>query len=279
MGGRPLAGLPGCGSRRHLTAFEDHCASCPGKARLYANVEAMVEETGGWPGDGSDDCHGNCLCSLEPATEFSVFGDETEGLLTPEGPPWVPPADRGPDGGGAAGGPPVPPPPGGSDDDEPPLDDDELARRVAEELVPLLDSGVEHLVILDRRGRVLARAEGDETSVRLPEGDWSGCVVGHTHPDGLDGMNWDDLLVSARNSVYLACVVYRWGGRAYVQVLSSPSGEWPAADELCDELLRERNEVMGERRRREIPSNVGPMHQALERIAVRYRLAYHQFEV
>lgn len=75
---------------RIMTAFEDHCATCPGKARLYASVEAMVRECGGWPGDGSDECHGNCLCGLEPATEYSVYGDTTEGLLTPTGPDWTP---------------------------------------------------------------------------------------------------------------------------------------------------------------------------------------------
>lgn len=72
--------------QRVMTAFENHCATCPGKADLYADLEDYLARAGGWPGDGSDECHGNCLCSLEPATEFSVFGQETEGLLTPSGP-------------------------------------------------------------------------------------------------------------------------------------------------------------------------------------------------
>lgn len=75
---------------RVMTAFEDHCLTCPGKAKIYPDLEAYLAETGGWPGDGSDQCHGNCLCSLEPATEFSVFGDETGGLLSPTGLPPLP---------------------------------------------------------------------------------------------------------------------------------------------------------------------------------------------
>lgn len=100
QGGRGLirtAGQMGSAARfegvpvsRVMTAFESHCLTCPGKAKIYPSLEAYLAETGGWPGDGSDQCHGNCLCSLEPATEFSVFGEETSGLFSPTGLPPLP---------------------------------------------------------------------------------------------------------------------------------------------------------------------------------------------
>lgn len=50
---------------RVLDDLAEHCATCPVKAKTYDNFTAMVDEAG-VPGDGSDDCGGNCRCQLEP---------------------------------------------------------------------------------------------------------------------------------------------------------------------------------------------------------------------
>lgn len=67
--------------RRIMSAGEQHCGSCPAKARTYASLEECIAECGGWPGDGSDDCHGNCLCSLEPVSRASVYADPGDLLV------------------------------------------------------------------------------------------------------------------------------------------------------------------------------------------------------
>lgn len=57
--------------QRIMGAGEKHCGTCPGKAGSYDNLEHYLAVCGGWPGDGSDDCHGNCYCSLEPVAATS----------------------------------------------------------------------------------------------------------------------------------------------------------------------------------------------------------------
>jgi len=51
--------------RRHLDPAADHCATCPPKAKEYDSWAAMLEECGGLPADGSDDCGPGCRCWLE----------------------------------------------------------------------------------------------------------------------------------------------------------------------------------------------------------------------
>jgi len=62
--------------RRGMTAFELHCLTCPRKAGLYLHLAECIAKCGGWPGDGSDQCHGNCLCYIRPASITSVYGDD-----------------------------------------------------------------------------------------------------------------------------------------------------------------------------------------------------------
>ncbi len=62
--------------RRGMTAFELHCLTCPSKTGLYLNLAECIAKCGGWPGDGSDQCHGNCLCYIRPASITSVYGDD-----------------------------------------------------------------------------------------------------------------------------------------------------------------------------------------------------------
>lgn len=50
--------------RRFLDPSADHCPTCPGKEREYANWNEMVA-LAGIPGDGSDVCNGNCRCGVE----------------------------------------------------------------------------------------------------------------------------------------------------------------------------------------------------------------------
>lgn len=73
LGDRPV--------RRGMTAFEAHCLTCPSKAGLYTNIRECIEKCGGWVGDGSDQCHGNCLCYVRPASITSVYGDDLSGSL------------------------------------------------------------------------------------------------------------------------------------------------------------------------------------------------------
>lgn len=47
---------------RALGAAE-HCRTCPPKAHRYRTFSEMVMKAG-IPGDGSDQCHGNCVCSV-----------------------------------------------------------------------------------------------------------------------------------------------------------------------------------------------------------------------
>jgi hypothetical protein len=51
--------------RRLLDPRADHCSTCPPKARDYDSFNQMIAETGGVPGDGSDECVANCRCSIE----------------------------------------------------------------------------------------------------------------------------------------------------------------------------------------------------------------------
>lgn len=68
--------------RRVLTWHEDSCPSCPAKARTYRSIEHYLAVAGGWPGDGSDTCGGNCNCSLQPATAVSVYdADELRWMM------------------------------------------------------------------------------------------------------------------------------------------------------------------------------------------------------
>lgn len=46
---------------RKLDPRADHCTTCPPKEKIYDSWEAMVAEAG-IPGDGSDECFGNCRC-------------------------------------------------------------------------------------------------------------------------------------------------------------------------------------------------------------------------
>lgn len=55
--------------RRLLDDLSHHCRTCPPKSRDYDSFEAMILETGGVPGDGSDECGPNCRCWLEIETE------------------------------------------------------------------------------------------------------------------------------------------------------------------------------------------------------------------
>lgn len=241
---------------RILTAFEEHCSTCPGKARIYANAEEMVRLCGGWPGDGSDECHGNCLCGLEPATEFSIFGQTTEGLLTPTGPTWTP---RSRD-----------------------LDHDEWVQLLAA-LAPLVADPIEYLVIYDRTGRQLARAAGDATSVRLPPGDWRGAAIAHTHSAHLDpplhGLDPDDLAVLAWQQPHLGALVYQWNGRVYLQTVTAESGTWPAEEELVEALKIEFIRALSGQRSGRLSRSEDPMHLALEQVAQRFRLSYSRTEV
>lgn len=61
--------------RRVMKAGEDHCGTCPSKIGTYASLEECLAVCGGWPGDGSDDCHGNCYCTIEPVSLYSVYQD------------------------------------------------------------------------------------------------------------------------------------------------------------------------------------------------------------
>ncbi|MBI2301152.1 MAG: hypothetical protein HYU66_19770 [Armatimonadetes bacterium] len=69
------------GVRRVMTPGAEHCTTCPGKARTFGSLAECLAETGGWPGDGSDECHGNCLCHLEPQRLYSVFADTSQSLV------------------------------------------------------------------------------------------------------------------------------------------------------------------------------------------------------
>jgi len=51
---------------RNLDEAADHCATCPDKAGDYKSWDAMVNAVG-VPGDGSDDCLGNCRCYVSGA--------------------------------------------------------------------------------------------------------------------------------------------------------------------------------------------------------------------
>ena len=50
--------------RRYLDPTADHCETCPPKAREYESWSAMVAEVG-IPGDGQDQCDGNCRCGVD----------------------------------------------------------------------------------------------------------------------------------------------------------------------------------------------------------------------
>lgn len=48
---------------RKLDAKADHCETCPDKEGIYESWDDMESEAG-VPGDGSDDCYGNCRCTI-----------------------------------------------------------------------------------------------------------------------------------------------------------------------------------------------------------------------
>lgn len=50
--------------RRVLDPGAKHCMTCPPKAGVYDSYDDMVNEVG-LPGDGDDDCVGNCRCTVE----------------------------------------------------------------------------------------------------------------------------------------------------------------------------------------------------------------------
>ena len=55
----------------------DHCDTCPGKEGVYDSYDDMVSQCGGVPGDGSDTCLGNCLCTIEAEGDDGEFGPIT----------------------------------------------------------------------------------------------------------------------------------------------------------------------------------------------------------
>jgi hypothetical protein len=59
---------------RVMAAESDHCVTCPPKARIYANLADCIDRCGGVPGDGSDQCCGNCNCHIEPAEPWNIAG-------------------------------------------------------------------------------------------------------------------------------------------------------------------------------------------------------------
>jgi hypothetical protein len=67
--------------RRVLTPEFDHCETCPPKARTYSSFDDYLSEGGNIPGDGGDDCHGNCGCSLEASRLYSVYEDTRQSLV------------------------------------------------------------------------------------------------------------------------------------------------------------------------------------------------------
>lgn len=50
---------------RYLDPNAKHCHTCPPKAGEYDSWSEMLRICGGLPGDGSDDCRGNCRCWVE----------------------------------------------------------------------------------------------------------------------------------------------------------------------------------------------------------------------
>lgn len=63
-----IAGLTGVSGPvvRVLGLTEHHCRTCPPKAGEYPSLAVAIAVCGGLPGDGSDDCHGNCYCRIMP---------------------------------------------------------------------------------------------------------------------------------------------------------------------------------------------------------------------
>lgn len=49
--------------KRELDPMAKHCNTCPDKEGIYESFEAMEDEVG-LPGDGNDDCLGNCRCKI-----------------------------------------------------------------------------------------------------------------------------------------------------------------------------------------------------------------------
>lgn len=60
----------------------DHCETCPDLARTYASLDELLSAAGGWPGEADTDCHGNCQCTVEAASVYSVYRDTNDLLVT-----------------------------------------------------------------------------------------------------------------------------------------------------------------------------------------------------
>lgn len=78
--------------RRILLTESQHCTTCPPKARTYPSLADCELFCGGLPGDGSDQCYGNCNCTIKPASRSSVFRDKGASLVEQGGSHWIPDA-------------------------------------------------------------------------------------------------------------------------------------------------------------------------------------------
>ena len=68
---------------RVLGAAERHCPTCPSKQGAYPSAAAMVAACGGWPGDGSDRCGGQCRCGVYPRSVYPWLAAQAGAVVSP----------------------------------------------------------------------------------------------------------------------------------------------------------------------------------------------------
>lgn len=231
--------------RRGMTAFEAHCLTCPSKAGLYVNLAECIAKCGGWVGDGSDQCHGNCLCYVRPASITSVYGDDmSESLkvrlanLPPRPPTPTAPAQSSTITLGDLAGEPdaesQPLPPGE------PVEPAALPVRVQQVLLVFNSYllGVEdheegYVVTLDGE-MVGERVEGGRFTIQfeLPEEGRERLVVTHNHwrGTGFSPVDFEDVY---RSGIYELQVVTP---QSTVYRLQRPPRGWPDAETVSDTL-------------------------------------------